>query len=459
LNTNPEQVIVVSFTLNPADYNAAANAQQVNYDLHKCSGMTYWQNRLVCYGFKEDATMLLMSDVNDPTYFPYPNSADIYDEPIVYVVPFLTKLLVFTSTRLYQVSLSSDGTSFYKTEIQRNLLIKDWDIHLTKVIKNMLFFKSGNYFYMIVPKTTSTTGELSLAPISRNMQPYFDDFLVNATNTLREAYGFTGTLTLVHYFNYLDYEDVHNVYSFKTNTGKFINLGILYNTVTRSWRLYVYESQSVRVPYTQDATQKGIMMELFNNSGKLAIQFFGYDTQNFIDQYINNTTLKVTDSVLKNYQYIDTGYRNHDSEIKKRYRELQFNINNIDLQKLSFYTGFIIDGEERREYNKYNVVHITDVNSPDYGTLVLERSLLNPSVTPSNTLLAESTELPTGLHEYNDYDHWLLDESIFPIVPLWKIRVPVSGKGYAPRIKLISCNECKFELLNFAWVYRTMNSR
>ena len=129
------------------------------------------------------------------------------------------------------------------------------------------------------------------------------------------------------------------------------------------------------------------------------------------------------------------------------------------LQKLEFYTGFIIDGEERKEYNRYNVTHIVDPANPQYGTLILERELLNPVGIPSNTLLAESTVTATGLNVYNDFDHWLLDESVFPTVPLWKIRVPVSGKGYAPRVKLISCNESNFELMNIAWVYRTLYSR
>jgi len=464
LNTVPEQVMVVSFNLNPADYNDVANSKQVTYDLYKCSGMTYWRNRLVCYGFSEDPTVMLMSDVNDPTYFPYPNSADVFDEPIVYALPFLDKLLVFTATKIYQLVLYSDGLTWTKTELQRNLVINDWDIHLTKVIKNMAFFKSGNYFFMIVPKSASLTGELVLAPITKSIQSYFDHFERSITNTLKETYGFTGTFTLVHYYNYLDYEDVHNVYVFKTLKGSYINVGILYSTVSRSWRLYVYESQNVLVPYTQDATQKGVMMSLFSNTvgatKRQAFQFLGYSPDSMVDKYVNNVeNLLQGASEIKNYQFLDTGFRDNNVQLKKRYREFQFNINNIDLQKLQFYTGFLIDGEERKEYNRYTVRHIVEPTDPNYGTLILERELLNPVGTPSNTLLADSTLATTGLQVYNDFDHWLLDESVFPTIPLWKIRIPVSGKGYAPRVKLISCNEANFELLDIAWVYRTLYSR
>ena len=50
--------------------------------------MTYWKNRLFVYGVPKDRTILFSSDINDPTYFPYPYGADLFDEPIIHVMPF-----------------------------------------------------------------------------------------------------------------------------------------------------------------------------------------------------------------------------------------------------------------------------------------------------------------------------------------------------------------------------------
>ena len=68
----------VTYTL---DLTSSVNISQfsddlINYDLANAKGLCYWANRLVCYGCKEDPTMLFVSDLNDPTYFPYPNNIE-----------------------------------------------------------------------------------------------------------------------------------------------------------------------------------------------------------------------------------------------------------------------------------------------------------------------------------------------------------------------------------------------
>ena len=40
----------------------------------------------------------------------------------------------------------------------------------------MVFFKSGNYYYMVVPSLRSMTGELVLAPISKNIEFFLKQF-------------------------------------------------------------------------------------------------------------------------------------------------------------------------------------------------------------------------------------------------------------------------------------------
>lgn len=60
---------------------------------------------------------------------------------------------------------------------------------------------------------------------------------------------------------------------------------------------------------------------------------------------------------------------------KKRYRELQFVINNISNRALDFYSDFYIDGEQRKNRYVYEVVHDIDPQSPHYGLITVEKSV------------------------------------------------------------------------------------
>lgn len=444
----PLQAMVVGFNFSKEDYGSTANIENKKYDLSTATGMTYWQNRLVLYGVKEDPTIIFMSEVNDPSYFPYPNNVDMFNEPIVHAVPLLDSLLVFTSTSLYMLTLSEDATSWTKTLIQAHLSISDWDIHLIQTVKNMVFFKSGNYYYMVVPKLNSLTGELTIAPISKTISGFLDNFKDNVENILKTIYNYSEAFTLVHYYNFLDFEDVHNVYVFKTSKGNYINFELLYNTVGRYWRVYTSENNTILKSYRQDATQKGLLVGLANDQG---LQFVEYSSEQVEDNCIINTDLSITSTeTFKNYQYLDTGFREHASDFKKRYREFQLKINNTSQKELKFYTSFRIDSELRKDFYKYTTVHHIDPQSPLYGTITVDRELIDPSIIKSATVLAEAD---------TDIDCWSLDNSIFPDAMFWKVRIPVSGKGYAPRLTILSKNQKKYELLNIAWVYRQLYSR
>ncbi|NMB95430.1 MAG: hypothetical protein GYA02_02295, partial [Clostridiaceae bacterium] len=288
--TFPEQVLTVAFNLSQDDYTNT-NLKQENYDLSTATGMSYWKNRLIVYGLPQDKTVLFMSDVNDPTYFPYPNSADLFDEPVVHVLPFLDNLLVFTSTKLYMITLSEDGLGWRKKHIQSNLDIKEWDTHLIQQVKNMVFFKSGNYYYMVVPSTKFTTlNQLVVTPVSKNIERLLDDFQENIDNIIKLVYDYDRELELVHYYNFLDYEDMHNTYVFKTVYDRYINVVLLYNTMSRSWRFHIFESAGIVKPYQQDATKKGTLISLLNGG----VQFLQFNPNSAKDRYIGSDYFEVT---------------------------------------------------------------------------------------------------------------------------------------------------------------------
>jgi hypothetical protein len=439
------QVMTIGFDFSKSNQGNAINSTQTVYDLRDASGMTFWKNRLVI----AHKNMLFLSEVNDPGYFPYPNNMEPFSENIIHVMTCLDNLLVFTTTKLYSITLGQDGTGWFIKQIQGNLAIQDCDIHLIQAVKNMVFFKSGNYYYMVVPKAASTTGELTIAPVSRPIEPLLDNFQTGIEWLLKTLYDYTGSLELLNYYNFLDFEDVHNVYVFQTDENVLVNIALLYNTVLRVWRLYVFESQHTVKPFKQDATTKGTFMALTSTAAVPCIQLLKFDSLDCIDSYVVPGGA-VHEIYFKNYQMLDTGYREISSNIKKRFREAQLRFYNRSGAALEFYTEFYIDGDTRKTLYKYTPHHETDPTSPDYGLLTMARELVDPSILPGMTILAE-TEI--------DYNYWTLDASLFPDTALWKVRIPFSGKGYSPRMLLVSFNQQPYELLNNLWVFRQLNSR
>jgi hypothetical protein len=110
----------------------------------------------------------------------------------------------------------------------------------------------------------------------------------------------------------------------------------------------------------------------------------------------------------------------------------------------------VIDGDIRKPLYQYTAHQELDPANPDYGLLTLEKVPVDPFILPGSTLLSGND---------TDYNCWTLDVSRFPDNLLWKVRIPVSGKGYSMKMVLISYNERNFELLNNIWIYRMLNSR
>ena len=468
-----DSVLAVGFSFQKAGYSNTINSDKKQYSIHKASGICYWKNRIVAWGVPEDDTILFVSDVNDPTYFPYPNNIETFTSSIQYCTPFGDDLLVFTADALYIIALADDGASWTCKCLQRNLSIAAWDVHLVQTVKNMLFFKSGNYYYMVVPKSSSLTGELTIADVSKPMRGFFDNFKASVLEILNNTYmpevEYTD-FSIAHYYNYLSKDSVHNVYMLivpgihKTHD-TYVNLDVIYDTVNRTWRVYTYGSSARLVPHNTSSTQDTMFVSKFQfgvDNKHTGVQHLAWSVERE-DMYLqnNDACLAADDeyivvsedqkqSIIGNRQLIDTGYREHASNFKKRYRELQFTINNISLNALQFYVSFLIDGALRKSWYGYEIVQDTDPTSPTYGVISVHRVLL-PNT--SNTSAAPVTPGTTVL------DNWMLDMSAFPDNGYWKCRVTVSGKGYVPRMLINSPNAKIFELLNISWVYRTLYSR
>lgn len=526
-----EKAMVVGFDFTVENYGTNTAVEQKNYDLTTATGMASWNGRVVVWGVLEDPTILFISDYNEPAYFPYPNNITVFDEPIIHAEEFMDSLVVFTTNKLYQVSLADDGNSWKITVLQSHLNIKPWDRHLIQTVRNMLYFKSGNYYYMMVPKAQSLTGELTLAPITTPITSFFDHFSVNVEEILRNTYGYLGEYELLTYYNYLDYDDVHNVYvySFDDSTNVF-HFDIIYSTVDRTWKIWIYESTNILFPYRHDATQMGNLATTstinvldvaddYSRSKKRVIQIFKWDKLSMTEYYLPTTVevnyapdeffptiddsdyslvvhsantsfddvsfaavvkyptyyfedtalyfqdpsslfagLNKRDIVLilkdvfvrfeyyysfRNCQFVDTGYRNDELQYKKRYRELQLQVNNLDKQKLSFGMEFILDGAPRKLLYKYDTLQTIDEFNDDYGVVYVD-------TVPYLEVAPDEIDLS---------NQWTIDQGLNPEVSLWNVRISISGKGSAPRFKLYSRNNKRFELLGINWISKIMHMR
>jgi hypothetical protein len=487
-------VLTASFNyIGAGQAKSTTNAGLVRYNLSTATGMAYWKNRLWIFGArdresgKQDNTILFASDVNRPDWFPYTANADIFDEEIVCLQPMLDDLLVFTTHNLYSLTLDSTGISWTRKHLQSNLNLSKWDLNFVQIVKNMVFFKSGNYFYMVVPKVTAASGTgLSIAPVSKNISRFLDSFEKGVNQVVDDLYNYscytrfglrskiTIDLQLIHYYNYLDYEDVHNCYVFEAtkkekvgydsgytteDTKVYLNFELLYNTVSRTWRVYITESQRVLQPLFANATGHGKYAELVNYDGSVSVQLRQYSDTKLEDTYIYQNATSVTAKkakIFQNWQYLDTGNLNQNSDMKKRFREYQFKVYNASSQLLQFYSGFTLDKSVRTYEILYSQEEISI--SDDTVSMVIDArpqaGLQGPPVLRKDI---EVTNLAD--YTYTTLGSWKLGTSIFPNSKQWKIRIPTSGKGYLPNIILISYNPQEYELVSCATVYRQLYSR
>jgi len=672
--------------------NEKGNVDPEVYDLTTSTGIVYWKNRLVMWGVEKDPTILFLSEVNEPAYFPYPNNISVFDDPIISVKPYMDSLLVFTTRQVFEVTLNSDGTGWTSTLLQSNLYIQPWDRHLIQVVRNMVFFKSGNYYYMIVPRAQSTTGELTLAPVSTPIVEFFNNFEKNVSELLQDVFNYKGNFDVVHYYNFLDYEDIHNIYvlDYEDERENYLHLDIMYNTVNRSWKIHTFDAPHFLYPYKNDATQVGtlaatslikiypsisgqntlmqveepknnyqktntlfinevidkvlffssptvrvhfnktfvdfntvgavpdgetfvfetgnyrfklpmdddlfasistidgtevfelqdlLMVEYigeFGTTGTLykpipsingivrygfskdaihlgsvielngvryelnaeeegwlynttqpyefrvkpaaigyyfmfntpysfieapiikaydvseeqqsvparCIQLYNFNANNMNDIFlpadseliydldtIGYSTGSISSAVMellsnvdkylcfKNWQFIDTGYREDNLHLNKRYRELQLQLNNIEGSNLEFGMEFKLNGTTRRRHYVYEVEQVLDQDDPDYGLLSIQSTPYSNVILKTESVLNETTLATYPEQDVEEFDTWHLDQSRFPDVNLWRVRMHISGKGQAPRLKLLSKNTKRFELMGLNWVYRIMNMR
>lgn len=439
-----------------------SNLKVKNYDLTTTNGSCIWKNRMCVWGTQSSHNSLFLSEVDNFFYYPIPNNVALFDSNIISCIPYKDTLLVFTASKIYRLSENNDGT-FSQTVVQNDMPLTQTDAaHLT-AIKNMVLFKSGDYFYMIVPKSQSLTDELSVAPIYKNIAGFLNSLDKSVQEVLQLLYpeylfkSCTATLYNSPTAVYAEQDTIHILYdvvadiNLKTDSKikselRSFKMFLNYNTNLRAWTIYFEDTTdaSLEIAYLTASRLMTFVRVYSDNLPELDRIAFDIVAQQHVDEPLSNFRLLV-----------DTGYRTLSTSIQKRFREIQLKLYNASECVTAFGTAFLVDGVWRRNYstlqetmldtNKISLMPTLDLN-----TFVTE---LTMPVDETGTIVknpgSDAIELSS----------WTLDFSHFKREAPTTVRIPVSGKGFNPRFILMAPNAAGLTINEINWVYRLMHGR
>ena len=502
-------ITLASYTLTDRVTNRQAELKE--FDLTTANGVVPWLERLVLWGVEGAETNIFVSEAGTTNYFPYPNGYDEFPAKVIKCLPYGQQLLVLTENELYLCTMNADGLTFTKQCIQTGLNIDSRERDNIVTIANMVSFFSDDKIYLIVPKRGSLTGELQLAPISNQINYFLKDLDNNIWEIVQRMYGLTNEhifnivkerfgitdalnvsppeLTQCNKYVYvegskiwytyayditvmIDEDEQHSsLYSVMPNNALIVSL--VYDTNTRVWSIVF--RQGSKYKYTtfeggssvdrQTLLTFKILRHVSDDSYNLNL-FTVRKNKTTVQDYIigddNMNSIDNPDSKLflfKNYQFLDTGYRLTDVSRKKRFREVQFNLNNIDGYEIPMGCAIFVDDNERKMlYNdSVNIVRTTE-NSAE---AVVTQSIDTRGLVRNTTLEARDEDIVHYNKEYatGKENMFLLDTTKFEQVSNYKVRIKTSGKGYSPRAQLLFKPKGYYELFYINWVYRSMSQR
>ena len=473
------RVYVATDMVNPirevvlASYNLAddkTKRQELNnYDLSKSRGICTWQNQMVYWGAQGMEMSVMISDINDPTYVPFPNNNIDFNERVLKCFPHQENLMVATESGFYLVGFDDTNTGFVKKLVQGGLNLREEDTLAMFSMRNMVYFKSQNYYFMIVPNTKSLTGELQLAPVSTPVNGLLDDFKNQAYDIIRNVYPLNALLSaasdtldnveLSDYHCTADGNRIRNIYKFKFTVGAvdtYVDLQLLYDTIFRTWTVELLQSNASRITaFDTLATTYAQFVNVYDTGLTKMVQLIDIDELQAADTFALTST-----RVVDNIQYLDTGKRALDPEMKKRFRHIVFEINNLDGVDLEFNHQFMLDDETRTDLFTYAIEQELDPLATNYGQIYVVKDYEMPETLSGElNLVYQDPVDPTKLYGITALNSWLLSASAFPDKTVQKVFLEVSGKGYYPRFKLLTQTPQRYELNHISWAYRDMGAR
>lgn len=440
------------------------------FDLSSCKGMVNWHGALGVYGVAGATDTIFFSDIDNPGYFPFPNNAMAFDNEVLAVHNYLDHLLVITVDSIWLVTPNTVISAAVQKRIMYNIHIPEIDAINAVVLKDQIFFKTDTQFFVLKPNQyTSDATDLKNYVNSTAIANFTSNFKEETINILNNVYRdiwqrHTKDLrTQIRFedFDVLDThselrnEEVHYIYTIKPKLTVSelitdnLNLHIVYNTLTRSWRMYLIAIGNDAVGYNPilyKNKQSGEFYEFFSHDNRLVVT---KQSREVVDDNVEDNGWELTTNY-NSYQYLDTGNVSIDDTFTKRFREVQFNLANAEKTALDFYVDFKLEGQERVSATNYIIEHVTDKNDPQYGKIFVTPVEDSNMTLPGLTTLAE---------DVNQSDHFAVDLSKFDALDVATIRFTLQGRGRRGAIQLLSTSLKKYELSDMNWVYRTMSAR
>jgi len=456
---------IPSYTLVEDDGDSARPAD--NFDFKTATQMASWKGQVVMWGVDNAETGLFMSSINNPTEFPYPHNFVDMAEIVVYAEEMMDSLAVLTENSLFLVGLMEDGYTVRK--VQSNLQVRSQDIHSIKMIRNMIYLQSGKYFYMIVPDLRNDQGNLQLAPITEPITMLLDNFKSTTYEVIDDLYDLKTLMNantsqisfkLKDVRCVLDGSRVRNMYLIELKTAaitRYITYQLIYDTIFRSWTIEIVETPKSGMQLFQSlSTGYAQYLTIAETAAGHSVECVRVDESNVLDDVMLDQN---KECLFTNQQLLDTGKRALNGDLKKRFRSIILEMNNLQNEELDVNHLFFIDDMERSDLFNYDVVHITDPTDPNYGTLYVEKTYTAPGVVEAEHFVEKTYTEPDTLPGTTKLNKWKLSTSQFPDVTVVKVHMNVSGKGYYPRLRIITRQPKLFELNGITWVWRTMNAR
>lgn len=471
-DTSTEYPMTKAYDANDNKYKALQNR---TFNLNEAKGLVSWQGCVGAYGVSNAKDTIFFSDIEDPSYFPFPNNIVSFDNEILAVHNYLDYLLVITTDSVWMVMPGASIRNSLQKRILTNIFIPEIDAINLVVLKDQVFFKTDTQFYVLKPNMyTGDSTNLKNYTNSTAIANFTNNFTVETLNILNKVYRGvwyerSRELTRPVRFDSFDIldtksttvnEEVHYIYTIKpyiedTEYGK-LDLHLVYNSMSRSWRLYlkaIGDDSVYYKPLMYRNKQSGAFYEFFPHSygdvSKLSITKLN---DAILDDNIVHDDWALTEHY-NNYNYIDTGDADIDDTTVKRFRELQINLVNVEKSEIGFYTDFFVDGNEKIHSARYEVQHITDPNDPEYGVIYvvpfMGENLTTGFVVPSETVLGN----------VDPSDLWKIDLSAFPELNTATIRIELQGKGRRASVQLLNTSLKRYEIADWTWIYRLMNVR
>lgn len=473
-----------------------AKYENQTYDLTTGTGMINWQGCVGVYGVAKAKDTIFFSDIENPSYFPFPYNIIQFDNEILAVHNYLDYLLVVTVDSIWLVTGGTTISTSSQKRILANIHIPEIDAINLVVLKDQIFFKTDSQFYVLKPNQyTSDATDLKNYVNSTAIANFTQTFTNSVVELLNKVYVLTWQRLTAEARKQIRFEDfkvydthsivkdseVHYIYKIKPIlTGgielDYLNVHLVYNTLTRSWRMYLVAIGDDAVHYNPVLyrnKQSGIFCEFFPRNKE-----DGTSTIHVVKQTREHVSDNITDgdwnltNEYNNYPYLDTGNVSLDDTFTKRFREVQFNLYNMEQETIRFFSDFKLDGRERIHATSYELQHITDVNDPDYGVIY---------VTPvENTNVDAQTASDVNSERYGvivmapiahtnvdlqgstvttEDDGWSIDLSKFPELSMTTVRFTLQGRGRRGSLQLLNTSLKRYELSNMNWVYRTMSAR